>query len=130
LYILDHIIAAQRGTVRRGFLRPHQCSAGFQALIILTFRSCVIYILVSIKINGRYTMQTAKIFINGRSQAVRLPKDFRFSGNDVFIKKIGKMVVLLPKDDPWSSLVNSLDQFTEDFMNSRNQPNQDSRDQF
>ena len=60
-------------------------------------------------------MQTAKIFINGRSQAVRLPKDFRFSGNDVFIKKIGKMVVLLPKDDPWSSLVKSLDQFTDDF---------------
>ena len=90
----------------------------------------MIYILVSTKINGRCTMQTAKIFINGRSQAVRLPKDFRFSGNDVFIKKIGKMVVLLPKDDPWSSLVNSLDQFTEDFMNNRNQPNQDSREQF
>ena len=75
-------------------------------------------------------MQTAKIFINGRSQAVRLPKDFRFSENDVFIKKIGKMVVLLPKDDPWSSLVKSLDQFTDDFMDSRDQPNQDSREKF
>jgi antitoxin VapB len=75
-------------------------------------------------------MQTAKIFINGRSQAVRLPKEFRFSGNDVFIKKIGNMVVLLPKDDPWSSLVNSLNEFTDDFMNSRNQPDQDSREQF
>ena len=67
-------------------------------------------------------MQTAKIFTNGRSQAVRLPKEFRFSGNDVFIKKIGNMVVLLPKDDPWYSLINSLDAFTDDFMNSRNQP--------
>lgn len=75
-------------------------------------------------------MQTAKIFINGRSQAVRLPKEFRFSGNDVYIKKIGNMVVLLPKDDPWSSLVNSLDEFTDDFMNSRNQPELDSREQF
>jgi len=75
-------------------------------------------------------MQTAKIFINGRSQAVRLPKDFRFSGKDVFIKKIGKIVVLLPKDDPWSSLINSLDQFTDDFMDSRDQPNQNSRDKF
>ena len=73
-------------------------------------------------------MQTAKIFINGRSQAVRLPKDYRFSGDDVFIKKIGKMVVLLPKDDPWSSLVNSLDHFTDDFMNDRGQPSQDSRE--
>ena len=75
-------------------------------------------------------MQTAKIFINGRSQAVRLPKDFRFSGKDVFIKKIGKIVVLLPKDDPWSSLVSSLDQFTDDFMDSRDQPNQNPRDKF
>jgi len=75
-------------------------------------------------------MQTAKIFINGRSQAVRLPKDFRFSGKDVFIKKIGNIVVLLPKDDPWSSLVNSLDQFTDDFMISRDQPNQNTRDKF
>jgi antitoxin VapB len=75
-------------------------------------------------------MQTAKIFNNGRSQAVRLPKDFRFSGSDVFIKKIGKLVVLLPKDDPWSVLVNSLDQFTDDFMDSRDQPSQDSRKKF
>jgi len=75
-------------------------------------------------------MQTAKIFINGRSQAVRLPKDFRFSGNDVFIKKIGNIVILLPKDDPWSSLVNSLYQFTDDFMDSRDQPNQNSREKF
>ena len=75
-------------------------------------------------------MQTAKIFMNGRSQAVRLPKDFRFSDNDVFIKKIGKMVVLLPKDDPWSSLVNSLDQFTDDFMETRDQPAQNNREEF
>jgi antitoxin VapB len=75
-------------------------------------------------------MQTAKIFINGRSQAVRLPKDFRFDENDVFIKKIGRMVVLLPKDDPWSSLVNSLDQFTDDFMENREQPDQNPRDNF
>ena len=73
-------------------------------------------------------MQTAKVFINGRSQAVRLPKDFRFSGDDVFINKIGKIVILIPKDDPWASLANSLDQFTADYMESRDQPMQDSRD--
>ena len=75
-------------------------------------------------------MQTAKIFINGRSQAIRLPKDFRFSGNDVFIKKFGKMVILLPKNDPWSTLVNSLDQFTDDFMETRDQPTQNNREEF
>ena len=73
-------------------------------------------------------MQTAKIFINGRSQAVRLPKEFRFSENDVFIKKIGKIVILIPKDDPWASLVNSLDQFTDDYMETRDQPPQDPRE--
>jgi len=61
-------------------------------------------------------MQTAKIFTNGRSQAVRLPKDYRFTGDDVFIKKIGKMVILLPKDDPWSSLVKSLDMVFPKFQ--------------
>ena len=75
-------------------------------------------------------MQTAKIFINGRSQAVRLPKEFRFSSSDVFIKKIGQLVILIPKDDPWASLANSLDQFTDDFMESRDQPHQDSRETF
>jgi antitoxin VapB len=73
-------------------------------------------------------MQTAKIFKNGRSQAVRLPKEFRFSENDVFIKKIGKIVMLIPKDDPWASLANSLDQFTDDYMETRDQPVQDSRE--
>ena len=74
-------------------------------------------------------MQTAKIFTNGRSQAVRLPKEFRFSGNDVFIKKIGKLVVLIPKDDPWSVLTNSLDQFSDDFMEDRAQPTQNGREE-
>lgn len=73
-------------------------------------------------------MQTAKIFKNGRSQAVRLPKEFRFSENDVFIKKIGKIVMLIPKDDPWASLANSLDQFTDDYMETRDQPVQNSRE--
>ncbi|MCK9275214.1 MAG: antitoxin [Syntrophales bacterium] len=75
-------------------------------------------------------MQTAKIFINGRSQAVRLPKEFRLPGKDVFIKKIGNVIVLIPKDDPWEPLVESLGQFTDDFMEERNQPTEDDRDAF
>ena len=77
---------------------------------------------------GGPKMQTAKIFLNGRSQAVRLPKEFRFQGTDVYIKKIGNMVILLPKDDPWASLIGSLDQFSADFMESRHQPTQDDRE--
>lgn len=75
-------------------------------------------------------MQTAKIFMNGRSQAVRLPKEFRMPGDDVFIKRVGNIVILIPKDAPWTSLAESLDQFTDDYMESRDQPNQDKREKF
>jgi antitoxin VapB len=72
-------------------------------------------------------MKTARLFVNGRSQAVRLPKDCRFSGSDVYIKKLQGVVMLIPKDDPWASLVNSLDHFSEDFMTTREQPKHQSR---
>lgn len=72
-------------------------------------------------------MKTAKIFNNGRSQAVRLPKDCRFSESEVYIKKFQNVVMLIPKDDPWISLLNSLDKFSEDFMNERNEPPQQIR---
>jgi len=42
------------------------------------------------------SMQTARIFNNGNSQAVRLPKEFRFDEDEVVIKKVGDMVILLP----------------------------------
>ena len=72
-------------------------------------------------------MRTARLFVNGRSQAVRLPKDCRFSGKDVYIKKLQGVVLLIPKDDPWSSLVSSLDHFSHDFMDTREQPEPQAR---
>ena len=73
-------------------------------------------------------MKTARIFINGRSQAVRLPKDCRLPGTDVYVKKLHGIVMLIPKDDPWASLVNSLDHFTNHFMGTREQPELQARD--
>lgn len=67
-------------------------------------------------------MERAKIFQSGRSQAVRLPKEFRFNGSEVFVKRIGKAVVLLPMDDAWDSLAQSLDLFSDDYMTDRQQP--------
>ena len=46
-------------------------------------------------------METAKLFLNGKSQAVRLPKEYRFSGNEVSIKRIGEVVLLYPIGDKW-----------------------------
>jgi antitoxin VapB len=67
-------------------------------------------------------MKTARLFSNGRSQAVRLPKEYRFKGEDVYIKKFDNIIMLIPKDDPWAPLVNSLDKFSDDFMPTRPAP--------
>ena len=69
-------------------------------------------------------MELAKLFSNGRSQAVRLPKDCRFEKDEkeVYIHKIEGMVILIPKKNPWESLLRSLDRFPNDFMEDRKQP--------
>ena len=72
-------------------------------------------------------MNTAKVFANGRSQAVRLPKDFRFNAKEVYINKVDDVIMLIPKNNPWISMMNSLDKFTEDFMVERNQPKNKKR---
>ena len=46
-------------------------------------------------------MDTAKIFENGRSQAIRLPKKFRFSDGEVYVNRVGEAVILLPKKAIW-----------------------------
>ena len=73
-------------------------------------------------------MNTAKLFKNGRSQAVRLPKECRFEGAEVYVKKLDNMVVLFSKNSPWVALIDSLDQFSDDFMADRKQPPQQTRE--
>jgi antitoxin VapB len=72
-------------------------------------------------------MEVAKVFRNGKSQAVRLPKKFRFAGDEVYIKKIGDTVVLISPEDPWGSFLKSLDKFSEDFLSQREQPKMERR---
>ena len=62
-------------------------------------------------------MMMAKVFENGRSQAVRLPKEYRFHDEEVAVNKIGDVVILMPKENKWSGFLNSLNLFSEDFMN-------------
>jgi antitoxin VapB len=75
-------------------------------------------------------MQTAKLFRNGRSQAVRLPKECALPGDEVYVKKIDGMVILIPKDaDVWRPFVESLDKFSDDFMSfKRDQGTFEKRD--
>ena len=61
-------------------------------------------------------MMTAKVFENGRSQAVRLPKECRFDTDEVAVNKIGDIVLLIPKTNKWSSFMQAIDMFSDDFM--------------
>ncbi|MBQ4232116.1 MAG: antitoxin [Lachnospiraceae bacterium] len=61
-------------------------------------------------------MKTAKIFENGRSQAVRLPKEYRFTSDEVMVNKIGDIVLLLPVTNKWDSFMKAIDLFSDDFM--------------
>ena len=67
-------------------------------------------------------MEKAKLFINGRSQAVRLPKAYRFKGNEVYIKKVSAGVLLIPKNQSvWDIWEQNLMKYNEPFMTGRNQ---------
>jgi antitoxin VapB len=78
----------------------------------------------------KHRMKTARIFKSGNSQAVRLPKEFHLEGAEVYIKRVGPGVLLIPKGDPWASLSESLDKFSEDFLEERVQPSLESRETF
>ena len=70
-------------------------------------------------------METAKLFINGRSQAVRLPKAYRFEGNEVYIKKVAGGVLLISKSQSaWDLWEKNLLKYDTPFMMERNQPDQ------
>lgn len=75
-------------------------------------------------------MNTAKISTDGTHQIVILPDDFKLSGTEVYIKKVGNAIILIAKDNPWQSLFESLEQFSEDFMTTRDQPPLDVREAF
>lgn len=69
-------------------------------------------------------MKTARLFKNGQSQAVRIPSEFRIEGEEVFVKKSGNVVVLIPVANSWDSMLGSLAKFTPDFMIERDQTQQ------
>ena len=64
----------------------------------------------------------AKLFRNGASQAVRLPKEFRFDADEVCVKRVGSAVLLFPKDAAWHLMAGALGKVDADFMADRSQP--------
>ncbi len=75
-------------------------------------------------------MTSAKLFRNGQSQPVRLPREFALPGREVFVRRVGNAVLLVPMEDPWAGFEAALDQFSDDFMSERSQPVADERESF
>ena len=76
-------------------------------------------------------MEKAKLFTNGRSQAVRLPKGCRFQGNEVAIKKVGNIVILYPADTAWDEFLSTepvSDDFVDSILFARNNDQDTSRE--
>lgn len=68
-------------------------------------------------------METAKLFINGGSQAVRLPKEFSFPDMvEVYIHKCGNKIILEPTKHTWANLRKGVDLLPDDFDFKRNPP--------
>ncbi|VEN73433.1 Antitoxin VapB2 [Candidatus Desulfarcum epimagneticum] len=75
--------------------------------------------------------QTAKIFVNGGSQAVRLPKPFRFQTDEVLIKKVGDDIILSPRPESWDDFFTQTALPSDDFMaDRRDLPPQERKDMF
>lgn len=61
-------------------------------------------------------METAKLFENGKSQAVRLPKKYRMPGTEVVVQRLGHAIILVPKENVWETFMSGINSFTDDFM--------------
>ncbi len=73
-------------------------------------------------------MPSAKLFRNGQSQAVRLPREFALPGSEVYVRRVGNAVLLVPMADPWTAFEASLGQFSDDFLAERVQPPTQTRE--
>lgn len=67
-------------------------------------------------------METAKLFENGKSQAVRLPKKFRMPGTEVVVQRLGHAIMLVPKEEVWETFMSGINNFTDDFMPEGREP--------
>jgi antitoxin VapB len=74
-------------------------------------------------------IHSSKVFMSGNSQAIRLPKEFHVNEKELFIQKVGNLIILFPKTGPWRAFEESMSEFTDDFMaDGRNQPGKQIRE--
>jgi antitoxin VapB len=90
---------------------------------LISLKTNMMYIIDMYQINLKLgiAMDTAKIFQTGRSQAVRLPKEYRFNAKEVLIKRVGEGVLLMPIENPWATIEAALNVFEPGFKMERQQ---------
>jgi antitoxin VapB len=64
------------------------------------------------------------------SQMIKIPDSFKINDDKVYLKKVGDTLYIIPFHNPWQSMIDSINEFSEDFMDDRHQPGQQSRDFF
>jgi antitoxin VapB len=73
-------------------------------------------------------MNIIKLSKDNEHQFIDLPQNYQIEGEEAYIKKVGNVILLIPKDNPWQTLFNSLELFSNDFMEQREQPAQPERE--
>ncbi len=86
----------------------------------------------AIPVNCKHALRasTAKLFMTGRSQAVRLPKEYRFDGKEVYIERVGDKIILSPKPNTWEHFFKHVPAVSDDFMETREDPQAEDRELF
>ena len=64
-------------------------------------------------------MKIAKLLQNGQDQVIKLPVEYKFLSEEVYIKKVGDTLMIFPKDRIWETFLQGLNEFTDDFMSNR-----------
>lgn len=64
------------------------------------------------------------------SQSIKIPDDFKINDDKVYLKKVGNALYIIPFHDPWQNLIDSANEFTQDFMSDREQPTDQARESF
>jgi antitoxin VapB len=74
------------------------------------------------------SFETSEIKNKKGFQAIRIPKKMKINDDKVYLKKVGNALYIIPFHNPWQNLVESLDSFTPDFMEDREEPNNQNRE--
>lgn len=73
-------------------------------------------------------IETIDIKKNKGTQAIRIPEKMRIDDDKAYLKKVGNALYIIPYHNPWQNMIEGSESFTPDYMEERNQPNQQIRE--